>query len=63
MENQELIVKPQFNKEIEAHIKSVGEIESNMKEVKSYVENLNNYYKNITFTEETIKEAKEEKAK
>ncbi|HJJ07626.1 MAG TPA: DUF1351 domain-containing protein [Clostridiaceae bacterium] len=63
MENQELIVKPQFDKEIEAHIKSVGEIESNMKEVKSYVENLNNYYKNITFTEETIKEAKEEKAK
>ncbi len=34
-----------------------------MKEVKSYVENLNNYYKSVTFTEETLKEAKEEKAK
>ncbi len=64
MENQELqIIKPTFNGEIQAHIKSVGEIESNMKEVKSYVENLNNYYKNITFTEETMKEAKDEKSK
>lgn len=63
-ENKEIqIVKPQFNNEIEARIKSVGEIESNMKEVKKYVEDLNNYYKNITFTEETMKEAKDEKAK
>lgn len=63
-ENKELqIIKPEFNGEIQAHIKSVGEIESNMKEVKSYVENLNNYYKSVTFTEETMKEAKEEKAK
>lgn len=64
MNNQDLqIIKPKFNGEIQAHIKSVGEIESNMKEVKSYVENLNNYYKNITFTEETMKEAKDEKSK
>ena len=64
MSNQELqIIKPEFDGEIQAHIKSVGEIESNMKEVKSYVENLNNYYKNITFTEETMKEAKDEKSK
>lgn len=63
MEDKELIIKPEFNGEIKAHIKSVGEIESNMKEVKSYVENLNNYYKSVTFTEETLKEAKEEKAK
>ena len=60
---QELIKKPQFEGEIKAQIKSVGEIESNMKEVKGYVENLNNYYKNISFTEETIKEAKDEKSK
>ncbi len=60
---QELIKKPQFEGEIKAQIKSVGEIESNMKEVKGYVENLNNYYKNISFTEETIKEAKDEKTK
>lgn len=64
MSNEALqIIKPKFNGEIQAHIKSVGEIESNMKEVKSYVENLNNYYKNITFTEETMKEAKDEKSK
>lgn len=64
MEENELeLVKPEFSGEIQVKIKSLGEIESNMKEVKGYVENLNNYYKNITFTEETIKEAKEEKAK
>lgn len=64
MEKNKLeLVKPEFSGEIQVKIKSLGEIESNMKEVKGYVENLNNYYKNITFTEETIKEAKEEKAK
>ena len=62
-ENKLELVKPEFSGEIQVKIKSLGEIESNMKEVKRYVENLNNYYKNITFTEETIKEAKEEKAK
>lgn len=62
-ENKLELVKPEFSGEIQVKIKSLGEIESNMKEVKGYVENLNNYYKNITFTEETIKEAKEEKAK
>lgn len=62
-ENKIEIAKPQFNGEIQARIKSVGEIESNMKEAKGYVEELNNYYKNITFTEETLKQAKEEKAK
>ena len=57
------LIKPQFNGEIQAKIKSVGEIESNMQEVKAYVQNLNKYYKNVPFNEETIKEAKEEKAK
>lgn len=62
-ENKNLeIIKPEFNGEITARIKSVGEIESNMKEVKCYVENLNNYYKNVTFTEETMKQAKQEKS-
>ena len=60
---ESLIKKPQFNGEIKAQIKSVGEIESNMKEVKGYVENLNNYYKSVTFTDETMKEAKDEKSK
>lgn len=62
-ENKLELVKPEFKGEIQAKIKSVGEIESNMKEVKGYVEELNNYYKNINFTEETMKEAKDEKAK
>ena len=62
-ENKLELVKPEFNGEIQAKIKSVGEIESNMKEVKGYVKELNNYYKNINFTEETMKEAKDEKAK
>lgn len=64
MEDNKLeIVKPQFDGEIIAKIKSVGEIESNMKDVKGYVENLNNYYKNVTFTEETMIQAKDEKSK
>ena len=64
MKDYKLIVsKPIFNGEIKARVKSLGEIESNMKEVKEYVEALNDYYKNIEFTEETMKEAKEEKAK
>lgn len=62
-ENKLELVKPEFDGEIQARIKSVGEIESNMKEVKGYVEELNNYYKSVTFTEETLKQAKEEKAK
>lgn len=60
---QELIKKPQFEGEIKVQIKSVGEIESNMKEVKGYVENLNKYYQNVSFTEDTMKEAKDEKSK
>ncbi len=64
MINQELInTKPEFTEEIQVKIKSVGEIESNIKKVKSYVTKLNSYYKAITFTEETLKQAKEEKAK
>ena len=62
-ENKLELVKPEFDGEIQVRIKSVGEIESNMREVKGYVEELNNYYKSVTFTEETLKQAKEEKAK
>ena len=62
-ENKLELVKPEFDGEIQVRIKSVGEIESNMKEVKGYVEELNSYYKSVTFTEETLKQAKEEKAK
>ena len=58
-ESKELtLVKPEFNGEIQAKIKSLGEIESNIKEVQNYAIELNNYYKNIIFTEETMKIAK-----
>ena len=63
-ENNELtLVKPEFNGEIQAKIKSLGEIESNIKEVQNYAVELNNYYKNIVFTEDTMKIAKDEKSK
>lgn len=63
MENQELIQKPVLDFEVKAEIKSLGIIEDNISEVKEKVVQLNEYYKNITFTEETIKQATEEKAK
>lgn len=62
-ENKIEIVKPEFTGEIQAKIKSLGEIEDNISDVKSYVENLNNYYKNVIFTEETLSQAKDEKSK
>ncbi len=63
MENQELIQKPVLDFEVKAEIKSLGIIEDNISEVKEKVVQLNEYYKNITFTEETMKQATEEKAK
>ena len=55
--------KPEFNGEIQARVKSLGEIESNIKEVQNYVKSLNEYYKKVIFTDDTMKTAKEEKAK
>lgn len=63
MESQELIKKPILDFEVKAEIKSLGIIEDNISEVKEKVVQLNEYYKNITFTEETMKQATEEKAK
>lgn len=63
-ENQELVLtKPKFDGEIQARIKSLGEIESNIKEVQNYALQLNDYYKKVVFTDETMKIAKEEKSK
>lgn len=63
-ENQELVlVKPQFDGEIKAKIKSLGEIESNIKEVQNYALALKDYYKKVIFTDETMKIAKDEKSK
>lgn len=63
MNNQELTVKPSFDGDITANIKSLGEITSNIAEVKEYALALNEYYKNVIFTEESIAIAKEEKKK
>lgn len=62
-DNKLMVVKPEFNGEIQARIKSLGEIESNIKDVQKYAIELNNYYKNIIFTEDTMKIAKDEKSK
>lgn len=63
MSETKLITKPSFDGDITAKIKSLGEITSNIAEVKNYAQALNDYYKNIVFTEESISIAKEEKKK
>lgn len=62
MSSQDLIERPSLDFEVKAEIKSLGMIEDNISEVKEKVIKLNEYYKNITFTEETMKQATEEKA-
>lgn len=63
MSETQLIEKPSFDGDITANIKTLGEITSNIAEVKDYAKALNDYYKNIIFTEESIAIAKEEKKK
>lgn len=64
MESNSLkIIKPTFNGQIEAKISQLGTIESNMTDVKAFVEQLKGYYQDVKFDENTLKEAKEEKAK
>lgn len=62
MSNQELIIKPSLDFEVKAEIKSLGMIEDNIQEVKEKTIKLNEYYKTVNFTEETMKQATEEKA-
>lgn len=54
--------KPVFKGEIEAKIKTLGEIEDNIQTVKEYALSLKKYYSGIVFTEETKKDAEEQKA-
>ena len=64
MESNSLkIIKPTFNGQIQAKISQLGKIESNMEDVKAFVEQLKGYYQDVKFDENTLKEAKEEKAK
>lgn len=61
IKNKELS-KPIFKNEIKAEIKTIGSIEDNIQEVQEYALKLNEYYSKIVFTEETSKEATDEKA-
>lgn len=61
-EKNEIIIKPQFTSEIKAEIKGLPEIEDNIMEVKSYAEKLNSYYSSVTWTEDTLQDAKNEKS-
>lgn len=56
------LIKPEFKEEPKAEIKSLGSIEDNIKDLKEYAMSLSDYYKHVTFTPETLKNAKDEKA-
>lgn len=60
--DEEEMKKPVLKSEANAHIVGEQSIEENMKEVKKYAMDLKEYYGKITFTEEQVQEAKEEKA-
>ncbi len=55
-------VKPTFAIEPIATITSVGTVTSNFKQLKNQAKSIKDYYSRIIFTEENMKEAKEEKA-
>lgn len=63
IEEKPELIKPELKNEINAKVVSMGEIEDNISEVKDYAIALSDYYKNIVFTPETMKEATDEKAK
>lgn len=63
MEDNNVQLVPTFDEEIVVNIKSLGEIESNIKDIKEKAIKLNNYYSNITFTADSIKVAKDIKSK
>lgn len=56
------ITKPEFKGEIKAEIKGLAKIEDNIKEVKKFAEDLNKYYATVVWTEDTLNDAKDEKA-
>lgn len=63
MEKEMGLIKPEFNGEIQAKIKQLGEIESNIANVKTFATQLNSYYQKIVFDEDNMASAKDEKAK
>lgn len=61
-EEMAIITKPEFKGEIRAEIKGLAKIEDNIKEVKKFAEDLNKYYATVVWTEDTLNDAKNEKA-
>lgn len=61
IENKELI-KPEFKSEIKAKLKGITQIEDNINDVKEYALKLSEYYNIKEFDEETLKDAKNERA-
>lgn len=59
---EKTLIKPEFKSEIKAEIKTLGQIEDNIQEVQDYALKLSNYYSKIVFTEDTLKDAKNEKS-
>lgn len=57
-----VLEKPVFTEEIIANISKIPEVTSNISHVKEYATKLQDFYKSIVFTEETMKDAKDEKA-
>lgn len=56
------ITKPEFKGEIKAEIKGLAKIEDNIKEVKKFAIQLNEYYSKTIWTPDTLADAKNEKA-
>lgn len=63
MEDNNVQLIPTFDEEIVVNIKSLGEIESNIKDIKEKALQLKNYYSNITVTDDSIKVVKFLKSK
>lgn len=61
IENNEL-VKPEFKSEIKAELKGITQIEDNINDVKEYALKLSEYYNIKEFDEDTLKDAKNERA-
>lgn len=61
IENKEL-VKPEFKSEIKAKLKGITQIEDNINDVKEYALKLSDYYNIKEFDEDTLRDAKSERA-
>ena len=56
------LTKPEFKSEIKAELKGITQIEDNINDVKEYALKLSDYYSIKEFDEDTLKDAKNERA-